>query len=164
VDGRFVPHDLSGGLSLIQKAASKNYGPALYVMGKREFEGQDVPQDRVKALDSMKKAAQYGSSDAQVDLGNRYDTGGGVEINKSQALHYFRLCAAGGTAQCQFRAGKLLLAEGHGEALEQAVAWLQLAGENGISEASDLARVEIDQLTPAQITKIKRLEAAFARK
>jgi Gram-negative bacterial TonB protein C-terminal len=44
ITGEHVTQDAADGLALIQKAAAKNYGPAMYEIAIRQIEGRDLPQ------------------------------------------------------------------------------------------------------------------------
>ena len=152
ITGEHLPEDPSGGLELIQKAAEKKYAPALYQVALRQIEGRDLPRDAEKGWEQMLKAANLGSSEARYFVGHRYEKGTGVAADVKSARKYFRLCAVQGVAECQYRLGKLLLEERDRPEREyiQAVAFLQLAGEQGLKPAQDLAAQETEKLTPAQ--------------
>jgi TonB family protein len=164
--GERVAKDPADGLALILKAADKNYGPALYEVAIREIEGTDLPKDREKGLKTMSQASILGSARAQYYLGDRYETGSGVPREPDRARRYFRLCAAKGVPICQYRLGSLLLAGP--DRLErdymQAVAWLQLAGDQNVAEARNMASIEAAELTPAQTSWVATLKAQLVRK
>ena len=48
-----LPENATDGLSLIQKAATKNYGPALYEVAMRQLDGRDLPKESAKGFDTM---------------------------------------------------------------------------------------------------------------
>lgn len=164
--GERVPKDPEAGLALIQKAAAKNYGPALYEIAICRITGLDLPKDFEKGLEEMRQASILGSPQAQFHLGNRYEIGDGVPRELDRAGRYYRLCAAQGAALCQYRLGHLLLEEPNRRERDyvQAVAWLQLASEQGLSEARDMAARETSNLTPAQSTWVNSLRAQLIRK
>jgi TonB family protein len=166
IAGDYVAKDPADGLALVQKAAAKNYGPALYEVAARQIEGRDLPKDVEKGLESMRQASILGSVQAQFHLGNRYETGSGVPREPDRARRYFRLCAAQGVPLCQYRLGHLLLDDpGRPERdTVQAVAWLQLAAEQGIPEAKKLAEREGATLTPQQTTWVATLKAQLPQK
>lgn len=62
---------------------------------------------------------------------------------------YFRLCAAQAVPQCQYRLAKLMLDAPR--RLErnyvQAVAWMQLAADQGLAEAKEIASKETESLS-----------------
>lgn len=164
--GDHVVKDPGDGLALIQRAAAKNYGPALYEIAIRQIEGRDFPKDAEKGLEMMRQASVLGSPEAQFYLGNRYETGSGVPPEFDRARRYFRLCAAQGVPLCQYRLGSLLLNAPDRPERDyvQAVAWFQLAGEQGIKEARDIASRESAKLTPAQASWVAALKAQLVRK
>jgi TPR repeat protein len=164
--GEHGTNDPTDGLALIQKAASKNYGPALYEIALQRIHGQDRPNDIEKGLEEMRQASILGSSQAQFYLGNRYEKGNGVPREPERARGYFRLCAAQGVAMCRYRLGSLLLDTPDRPERDyvQAVALLQLAGEEGLQEAKDIATRETANLTPAQANWVNTLKTQLARK
>ncbi|HYL73050.1 MAG TPA: TonB family protein [Bryobacteraceae bacterium] len=164
--GEHVAKDPNDGLVLIQKAAAKNYGPALYEIALRQIEGRDLPKDPEKGLEIMRQASVLGSPLAQFYLGNRYETGSGVPRELDRARRYFRLCAARGISRCQYRLGILLLDSPDRPERDyvQAVAWLQLASEQGIPEARDIASKEAAKLTPSQTNWMTTLKTQLVRK
>jgi TonB family protein len=164
--GDYVPEDPSDGLALIQKAAAKNYGPALYEVAIRHIEGRDLPLNATQGLEMMRHASVVGSQSAQAYLGDLYEKGSGVPRELDRARRYFRLCAAQGVAGCQYRIGRLLLESPDRPERDyvQGVAWLQLAGERGNTEAREIASREGASLTRAQITWIATLKAQLVHK
>jgi TPR repeat protein len=164
--GDHVAKNPAEGLALIQKAAAKNYGPALYEISIRQIEGRDLPQDIEKGLDAMRHASVLGSAQAQFYLGHRYETGSGVPRDLDRARRHFRLCAAQGIALCQYRLGLLMLDGSEGPARDpvQAVAWLQLAADQGVSEAGDLLSTEAPKLTAEQTAWVTTLKPQLLRK
>ena len=164
--GDHVTKDPGDGLALIQRAAAKNYGPALYEIGIRQSEGRDLPNDVEKGLATMRQAALLGSSAAQFYLGNRYEAGTGVPRELDRARRYFRLCAVRGVPLSQYRLGRLLLDAPDRPERDyvQAVAWVQLASEQGVAEAKDFAAQEAAKLTLMQTNWITTLKAQLVHK
>jgi TPR repeat protein len=76
------------------------------------------------------------------------------------------LCAAQGVPICQYRLGNLLLntADRPERDYVQALAWFQLASDNGFPQAKDIASRETSKLTPAQIVRMNTLKAQLLRK
>lgn len=166
MNGEHLAKDPEEGLALIQKSAAKNYGPALYVVALRRIEGHDQPQDVEKGLVEMGEASTQGSAQAQFYLGNRYEKGDGVPLDLGQARRFFRLCAADGVAMCQYRLGGLLINEPDRpeEDYVQSVALFQLAAEQGLPQAKDLASKETAKLTAAQSEWVGTLKRELVRK
>ena len=161
LEGEVLPKDTTGGLSKIQYATEKNYGPALFFTGNSMMQGELFPKDVSKGLSLLRDAAVLGSGQAQFALGDKYERGEGVDRDIERAKRYFRLCAATGTPECQFRLGKLLIAAPqHGDQdWLQAIAWLQLAGDHGLAAAKTLGEPETTKLTPQQAQWVARLKA-----
>ena len=151
---------------MIQKAAAKDYGPAVYEIALRRIEGRDLSKDIEKGLEEMRQAATMGSPQAQFYLGNRYEKGDGVPREFDRARRYFRLCAVQGVATCQYRLGTLLLDAPDRPERDyvQAVALFQLAGEQGVKEAKEIASKEAANLTPAQNNWVNTLKTQLVRK
>ena len=166
IQGEHVAQDPSDGIALVQKAAAKNYGPALYEVAIRQIEGRDLPKDSESGLAKMRNASILGSGQAQFYLGNIYEKGNGVEVDADRARRYFRLCAAQGVAQCQFRLANLLFraADRPERDYIQAVAWYELAGNQDLAEAKEIAAREEAKLTPAQTNWVNTLKAQLVRK
>lgn len=143
-----------GGLNLIESAASKKYGPALYYMGIRRIEGQDIPKDAEKGMEELRQAATHGSEKAQLYLGNEYEKPAGGSPDVEKARRYFRLCAVRGDSTCQYRLGNSLLNEPDRPERDylQGIAWIQLAGEQGLQQAAEVSLKEVPKMTSAQIT------------
>jgi TPR repeat protein len=164
--GEHIPENLADGLTLIQKAAAKNYGPALYEIAIRQIDGRDLPKDAEKGLEMMRQASVLGSPLAQLYLGDKYETGSGVPRELDRARRYFRLCAAHGVPMCQYRLGRLLFDAPDRPERDyvQAVAWFQLAGEQDMPQAKDIALREAAKMTPAQMGWMASLKAQLVRK
>jgi TPR repeat protein len=165
-DGDLVPKDAEQGLALISKAADKNYGPALYDIGRTYLDGQGSPTDKDRGMRLVRDAAVLGSVQAQYFLGVSHETGTGVPRDPDQARRYFRLCAAANGASCQFRIAELLLNKpDRGERdYIQAIAWLQLAADQGLKEASAIVDVEVPKLTKEQIGWVNNLKNQLIQK
>jgi len=97
ITGQNLAKDPAGGLALVEKAAEKDYGPALYEVAIREIEGRDLPADAEKGMETMRQAAVLGSIQAQLYLGLRYEKGQSVPADAEHARRYFRLCASKGS-------------------------------------------------------------------
>jgi hypothetical protein len=124
------------------------------------------PDDAQKALETMRQASVLGSVQAQYFLGHTYEKGISVEADTGRARRYFRLCATRGVAQCQARLANLMLHQpGVPEYnYEQAVAWLQLAADQGLPDAVKVAAQEEAKLTPAQLKSVAQWKARLPPK
>jgi TPR repeat protein len=149
-------------LTKIQKAAEKNYGPAIYDIAMQTI--NDSSQ-QTKTWEKIKLAATLGSQSAQYFLGDHYQRGEVVEQNAERAKSYFRLCAASGNAACQLRLARLMFDAPNRRdyEYEQALAWFQLAGERGgVNEALQIVERERPNLTAGQQKRIETLKRQFA--
>ncbi len=158
--------DIAAGFDLIQKAATKNYGPALYELAMHRIEGRDLARDSDKGLLEMREAATLGSRQAQLYLASRYERGDAVPQELDRARRYYRLCGAQGVALCQYRLGRLLYNEKDRPERDylQAIAFFQLAAEQGLPEAQQLASQEAPNLTAEQTTWVAKLKRQIVQK
>jgi TonB family protein len=153
VEGLWLREGLHGagdpvrGLALLQASARKNYGPALYQIGRLHLEGRELPLDPEKGTRLIHDASALGSREAQFYLGTQNETS-----HPEDARRYFRLCAALGEATCQYRLARLLLtpADAPERDLVQAFAWLELAAARNLAEARTLLEARRPALTPAR--------------
>jgi TonB family protein len=147
-----VVKDTIEGWNLIQKAADRNYGPALFEVAMQSLQAGGDPAEMEKHLQTMRDSAVLGSIQAQFYLGQAYELGAGVPKEPDRARRYFRLCASKGEPLCQYRLGRLLLVKpGRTEDdYVQALAWLQLAADRKVAEAGAELDREQPQLSAEQ--------------
>jgi len=162
--GDIIAPDAQRGEQLIRKAAKKHHAPALFDLGSAYCEGRGVAKDTAKGVHMIGDAARLGSYSAQFYLGNYFSQDASRDLDR--ARRNFRLCAATGHAECQLRLGKLLLsgAERRERDYVQAVAWLELAADQGQPEAGKLVENEISRLSPEQVSAVHRLKSQIAHK
>ena len=129
-------------------------------------DGKGVPKDLEKGMRMIRDAAILGSYPAQFYLGNHYQEGVGVPRDLDHARRSFRLCAATGHADCQVRLAKLLLGLPQRQERDyvQAIAWLELAADQGQPEARGLVEKESPRLTPEQVSGAQRLKPQLVHK
>ena len=103
---------------------------------------------------------------AQFNLGERYANGDGVPREFDRARRYYRLCAAQAMALCQYRLGRMLYDEQVRPERDylQAIALFQLAGEQGMTDAKQLASSEEPQLTDDQRAWVAKVKSQIVRK
>lgn len=89
-------------LSLMARAAKKDFARAQLELGNAYYEGVLLDQDFGAAVYWYQKAAAKNSSDANYALGVMYYAGSGVELSAEKAMHYFKLAADDGHAIAQF--------------------------------------------------------------
>jgi TonB family protein len=154
--GDNVPQDPASGMAKIEKAAKKDFGPAIYQIALRALRESAASK---RDWSKMRQAAMLGSVEAQFLLGDRHERGDGVKQDVGRAKNYFRLCAARGIMQCQYRLARLLFGESDRRDYEQALAWFGLAADQGSAEAREIVDRESPKLSAAQersITTFKR--------
>lgn len=164
--GEHLERNEEEGWKLVQKAAEKNYGPALYEVGRQRLEGRLLPRDEKQGLQDLRDAAIMGSSQAQFALGGFSEEGIHGEKDLSRAARYYRLCAAQGFPECQYRLGRLLLngVEGGAPRLPEAVAYLELASDGGVNEAEAALKNAKSALKPGDEKSVKSLKSQLLRR
>lgn len=163
IKGEKVAQDVEAGQIKVQKAATKNFGPAIYAVALRTITD---PAASPKAWERIRLASTLGSAEAQYFLGDRYERGDGVPRSADQAKNHFRLCAAKGESLCQYRLARLMFDSPNRPdyEYEQALAWFQLAAGQGVAEAGAVVEREKPNLTPAQDKAISFLARQFSGK
>jgi TonB family protein len=164
--GKLVPLDTKRGAAMLADAAKRKYAPAMYDQGMRLIAGEPASRDIEKGLGLLRGAAERGSIAAQFNLGVRYEKGDGVEADGNKAIRYLRLCAVKGEQVRQSRLGTLPRADSGGDDRRQveAVAWLDLAADQGYAEATKLLDIERRKLTAEQRAAVAGLKKVLLRK
>jgi TonB family protein len=160
-----IAKDETDGWRLIQEAAGKNYGPAMYDVAIRALRAGGDPSDLEKQRQTIRDAAVLGSVQAQFYLGEVYEGGVAVPADTARAARYFRLCATKGEPLCRFRLGRLLLAKPDRSEDEyvQGLAWLQLAADQKVDEARALFDSEQPKLSKAQVNSVNTWKSQLSR-
>jgi TPR repeat protein len=163
--GYLVPKDTDKAFALLKKAAEANFSVAVYEMGIRYVDGNGVPKDEAKGLELIRRGAILGSVQAQFHLGASYEFGENFPKDEARARQYFQMCATRGEALCRARLARLLL-ERPGRTERdylQALAWLELAAEQGVAGAVTLRDRERPKLTANQSQWVVRLKSQYNR-
>ncbi|QOY90735.1 TonB family protein [Paludibaculum fermentans] len=158
--------DLPRAQELIQESANGKYGPALFVIGFSRLNSAAHPAEKEAALRLIADASTRGSYNAQFYLGDTSERGTHGPPDLERASRVFRLCATTGHSDCQYRLGKLLLDQAPKQErnLLQAVAWLQLAADQGQPDAVALLKQETSSLTAEQAVRVRRLKPQLQQK
>jgi TonB family protein len=164
--GRIVPRDPDRGAALLADAAKRKYGPAMYDVGMRLLTAAPASRDSEQGLEMLRGAAERGSRAAQFELGARHEKGVAVRLDRTKAARYFRLCAATGASVCQYRLATLLSTQPEGDQRKKikAIAWLELAAEQGYTEANKLLTAERPKLTAEQTGSMNGLKKLLVHK
>lgn len=159
IEGKYGLSGKSAGLQLLEQAAKKDYGPAIYELALRRIQGTDLPRDPDLGMAEMQQASILGSMGAQFYLGNVYERGIGVTRDVERAARAFRLCAARGVPECQVRLGAILMAKEPRPERDylQAVAWFQLAADQGFATGQRIVDQEKPKLSPDQLKWVQSL-------
>jgi TPR repeat protein len=148
-----------------QPLAEQGDALAQYHVGLLYHKGRGVPQDDVQARKWYANAAAQGQTKAQFSLGTLYFNGEGGPKDYQQALRWFRLLANQGEAVAQTKLG-IMYDDGEGVPKDkvQAYMWISLAATNGDKSAPMLRDILAKGMTPAQITKAKKLASEWKPK
>jgi TonB family protein len=159
-EGKLLPVNPAEAYALLVAAAEKRNGPAMYEIGRRHLAGTGTAADAKNGLQLMKDAAVLGSKQAQNYLGVAYEKGDGVEQDGERSRRYYRLCAAARDSACQFNlARSLLLKPGNTDRdVVQAMAWLELAADQGLAQAKGLLLSERGKRTIEQLKSVPGLK------
>jgi hypothetical protein len=159
--GERVPKDPDKALTLLKQAAEANFGPAVYELDRMYVDGNRLPKDEKQGLEMIRTAAILGSMQAQFFLGASYEAGLSLPKDAGRARQYFRMCAAGGDASCQYRIGELLLTRPKWIESDylQALAWMDLAADQNMTDAIVFMSRERPKLTARQAEWVERLKS-----
>jgi TonB family protein len=164
--GGLLPRDVRKSIKLLRAAAAKKYGPAMYEVGMMQFSGNEAPLDREKGLTTLQDAAEFGSSQAQELLGGMYEAGESVQQELDRARRYYRLCAFAGVSACRLRLANMLFRTraSRGHDYVEAMAWYELASEQGVREATEVLNVERPKIPPRGMDSVRRMKASLIEK
>ena len=145
-----------------QPLAEQGDAQAQYHVGLLYHKGRGVPQDDAQARKWYAKAAAQGQAKAQFSLGTLYFNGEGGPKDYQQALRWFRLGANRGDALAQTKLG-IMYDDGEGVPKDKVKAymWISLAATNGDKSAPMLRDILAKGMTPAQVTKAKKLASEW---
>lgn len=162
--GDGFPRDPDLALHLILEAAGKYYAAAMFDEGRMLLEGRRLDKDPERGLELVRNAAVLRNRAAQFFLASEYESGGLLPQSPEQARQYFRLCALQGETVCQARLAKLLLDKPEREERDylQAIAWLELASEQGDVQARLLLEPERPALSETQLDWVDKLKTQIA--
>ena len=134
-------------------------------LGKMYANGQGVTQDYAEALKWYRKAADRGNAGAQYNLGITHYNGRGVPQDYDEALKWFRKAAERGNMLAQYNLASMY-EEGRGVPQDyvQAHKWYNLATALGNEEGSKHRDGVEEKMTPADVSKAKRLAREWMAK
>jgi TPR repeat protein len=162
-EGKDVPPDPKKSHDLIAAAAQAKYGPAMFVLASASLEQKGDSKALKDGQQMMRDAAHLGSTQAQYFMGFAYEHGNpdlGIQQDQDTARQYYRSCAAVGNLSCQFRLGDLILSQAGARDRDifQALAWLELASDQGEPQAKLLLDRSRTNLTAEQTKQIANLK------
>jgi TonB family protein len=146
--------------ALLRKAASANFGPAMYELG-RQMVAADARDE--KGLSLIRDAATLGSIPAQFFMARQAEAGQPPDLER--AKRNYRLCAAKGEAACQFNLSQLMLNTRGVKQNEriQALAWLRLAAAQVLDPAKSAWAQEAATLNEADRMAVDKLSKQLVR-
>jgi uncharacterized RDD family membrane protein YckC len=162
IAGEGVPKDTAEALKWIRLAAAQGDCPAQTMLGKLYFEGADVPKDLAEAAKWLRLSAAQGDGEAQTSLGAMHELGLGVSKSDIDAARLYRSAAESGHALAQFNLGRIYLKGGAvPQDCVQSYAWLSLAADGGVDEASKILLKLEKLMTPSQLSQANRITREF---
>lgn len=99
--GEDIPVDYQKAKIYFEKAAKKQYAPALYNLGIMHLKGQGVSHNTQKAMDYFEKAVSKGSKEAAFVLGNIYFNEEELKDFKRAISFYRDACSKGHEKACE---------------------------------------------------------------
>jgi TPR repeat protein len=146
--------DADGGeaLTWYRRSASAGFPLAQFKLGQLHQFGQLLARDAEVARRWYALAAEQGLADAQFNLAVMMETGEGGEIDGARALALYVQSAAGGIPEAFLNMAGLLA---QGELVEQdlveALKWLNLAEQAGLTQGAPMAAAIRQLLNPVEI-------------
>ncbi|KFE58017.1 tetratricopeptide repeat protein [Pseudomonas syringae] len=150
--------DASIAASHYQLAAKAGLDWGLYNLANLLATGRGVSENHPLALRCYAQAAQMGHAKSMNLLGRYLEEGRHCPADPSAAFEWYRRSAEGGDFRGQFSHAAVLAGQGQ---LEQAVAWLKIALENG---NLNFLRVARKTLAVAPIPAVRALAADYHRR
>ena len=150
--------DPSAAASHYQLAAKAGLDWGLYNLANLLATGRGVSENHPLALHCYAQAAQMGHAKSMNLLGRYLEEGRYCPADPSAAFDWYRRSAEGGDFRGQFSHAAVLAGQGQ---LEQAVAWLKIALENG---NLNFLRVARETLAAAPILAIRALAGDYHRR
>lgn len=152
--GNGVPQDGSKAVYWYIKAAEQGVSAFQFHLACCYRDGKWIPQDYSEAARWYRKAAEQGNAQAQNMLGILYENGAGVSEDYDLAIRWYRKAAELGNAESQYRIGTDYHVSRRSEIqsdLRYAIAWYQLAADNGYELAVGKAQELTKYLTPTEL-------------
>lgn len=87
--GQYVAQDLNKAFRWYEKAAEKDYAPALNRLARMHLKGKGTAKDTEKAYKLLYKAARQGHASSQYLLGTMFENGKGVKKDEQKARYCF---------------------------------------------------------------------------
>ncbi|HEV7606572.1 MAG TPA: tetratricopeptide repeat protein [Steroidobacteraceae bacterium] len=134
--GLFVKRDWAMALDWLRNSANTGFAPALSLLGSFYESGwAGLSADNRTAVDYWSKAAALGDPGAKFALAE-FKLRGASLANRDEAIALLKSAASSGDGLAQFRLAMLLLDRREKpESESEAIAWLRMAADNGVSTA-----------------------------
>jgi TPR repeat protein len=142
-----TPVDKARAAECYRNAARRGLDWGMYNYATLLALGQGVPEDKVAALGWLRKAAKLGNAKAINFVGSFYEDGWVVPRDLKAAGKLYARAAEGGDFRGAFNHARML---GAGGRIEEAIRWLERAGETATPAFVDKARTWLlDAKVPA---------------
>jgi localization factor PodJL len=150
------------GVTLLRRAADRDFAMAQYRMAKLYERGEGVTADLATARQWTERAAAGGNRRAMHDLGVYFARGEGAPLDEAAAFRWFRQAAELGVADSQYNLG-ILYQQGRGvnASASEALFWFLVASRHGDQDASGRATVLEGQLPDTQVQQAQARAQAF---
>jgi TonB family protein len=118
-----------------------------FLRGVSLLEGKGRAKDEVAGVRLIETTAAMDLVEAQLRLASLYEYGdSGVTLDSKHSENLYRACAKAGLMRCQAGLGRVLISDSLHRM--EGLAWLELASDNGSTEAKELFTQEL-KFTPA---------------
>ena len=164
--GQGVAKDPRASAEWFNLAAQQGVVEAQSILGYMYLVGEGSPQNNAKALEWTRKAAEKGDAMAQYNLAVMHGEEFGIKKNPAESLKWLRKAAEQGHADAQNALG-VMYREGKGgvhQDLTMAYMLFDLAAAQGKAPARGNRTALETKMTPAQISKGKKLASRWKRR
>lgn len=161
-----TPEEQSRALTVLKRAASRNYPPAQFALGEAYRTGTAAPNNPQLARQWLQSAAEGGNVEAMHKLGAIYASGSGGEQDIFTAISWFEQAAAHGMVNSIYNLALLYDPGTELEGIEVDVSdagsayyWYRLAAKLGDPDGSADAEIVGQRITPEKRRQLnQRLE------
>lgn len=144
-----APPDLSGAVSLYERAAKEDDKYALNNLAVCYLMGKGIKKDVKQAIKYFTRAVKMGDDFAMLNLADCYAVGNGVHRNERKAFELYKQAADKGNADgIKSLADCYYNGKGINQNLETAMEYYRKAAESGSREAHEMYEILLQKITP----------------